>query len=211
MDDLFDPLTNTAFALAGSPVSWAEALGFLTGLAAVWAAARASIVTFPIGIANGAFFLVLFADAGLYADAGLQIVFIALCAGGWWAWLRRGPQQAQLPITTAGPVLLAAVALLVIGLTVALMPILREAHGSAPELDALTASMSIGAQILLNLKKLESWWLWIAVDVIYVPLYLSRDLLLTAIVYAVFLVICIGALQRWRERVEAPAPAVVAA
>ena len=74
-------------------------------------------------------------------------------------------------------------------------PILRAAHGAAPGWDALTTSMSLGAQLLLNLKRLETWYVWIAVDVIYVPLYFSRDLNLTALVYIVFLALCI---QGWR-------------
>ena len=52
-----------------------------------------------------------------------------------------------------------------------LVPILRAAHGAAPGWDALTTSMSLGAQLLLNLKRLETWYVWIAVDIIYVPLY----------------------------------------
>ena len=75
----------------------------------------------------------------------------------------------------------------VIAATLVLVPILRAAHGAAPGWDALTTSMSLGAQLLLNLKRLETWYVWIAVDVIYVPLYFSRDLNLTALVYVVFL------------------------
>jgi nicotinamide mononucleotide transporter len=58
--------------------------------------------------------------------------------------------------------------------------------------------MSLGAQLLLNLKRLETWYVWIAVDVIYVPLYLSRDLNLTALVYVVFLGLCVMGWRQWR-------------
>jgi nicotinamide mononucleotide transporter len=89
---------------------------------------------------------------------------------------------------------------------VILVPILRAAHGSAPFLDALTTSLSLGAQLLLSLKKLQHWYVWMIADVIYVPLYLDRELYLTAIVYTVFLALCIAGLSRWR-RVLRPAEA----
>jgi nicotinamide mononucleotide transporter len=52
--------------------------------------------------------------------------------------------------------------------------------------------------VLLNLKRLETWFVWIAVDIIYVPLYFSRDLNLTALVYIVFLLLCIQGYRQWR-------------
>ena len=67
---MLDLLTSTAFDLAGQPVSWAEPLGFLTGLVTVALAVPQRVETFPVGIANNVFFLVLFWDARLYADAG---------------------------------------------------------------------------------------------------------------------------------------------
>jgi nicotinamide mononucleotide transporter len=80
-----------------------------------------------------------------------------------------------------------------------LVPVLRDAHDSAPELDALTTSLSLGGQFLLSLKLVENWFWWIAADIIYIPLYLSRGLLLTAIVYVVFLGICLHAVRDWRR------------
>ena len=87
--------------------------------------------------------------------------------------------------------------------TLILIPILRAAHGAAPGWDAATTSMSLGAQLLLNLKRLETWYVWIAVDVIYVPLYFSRDLNLTALVYIVFLALCVQGWRQWRTAVTA--------
>ena len=84
--------------------------------------------------------------------------------------------------------------------TLVLVPILRAAHGAAPGWDALTTSMSLGAQLLLNLKRLETWYVWIAVDVIYVPLYFSRDLNLTALVYIVFLALCVAGMAAMAHR-----------
>ena len=191
-------LTKTVFELFGEPVSWAELFGFITGIACVALAVAQRIETFPVGIANNVFFVVLFTDARLYADAALQIVYIALGVMGWWVWAKA---RAGVPakVRRAGPRLLVGDgAWEWASRRSSSIPILRAAHGAAPGWDALTTSMSLGAQLLLNLKRLETWYVWIAVDVIYVPLYFSRDLNLTALVYIVFLALCIQGWRQWR-------------
>jgi nicotinamide mononucleotide transporter len=189
-------LTKTVFEILGEPVTWAELAGFITGIACVALAVAQRIETFPIGIANNVFFIVLFADARLYADMALQVVYIVLGFMGWWVWWQR--THEPLRVTRASLSLLVGTGLAVIAGTLVLVPILREAHGAAPGWDAVTTSMSLGAQLLLNLKRLETWYVWIAVDVIYVPLYFSRDLNLTALVYVVFLALCIQGWREWR-------------
>jgi len=189
-------LTKTVFEILGEPVTWAELAGFITGIACVALAVAQRIETFPIGIANNVFFIVLFADARLYADMALQAVYIVLGFMGWWVWWQRTHQP--LRVTRASVGLLVGTGVAVIATTLVLVPILREAHGAAPGWDALTTSMSLGAQLLLNLKRLETWFVWIAVDVIYVPLYFSRDLNLTAVVYLVFLALCVQGWRQWR-------------
>ena len=189
-------LTKTVFEILGEPVTWAELLGFVTGIACVALAVAQRIETFPIGIANNVFFIVLFVDARLYADAGLQVVYVVLGFMGWWVWAMRS--RGPLVVERAGFRLLLWTTLGVGATTLVLVPVLRAAHGAAPGWDALTTSMSLGAQLLLNLKRLETWYVWIAVDVIYVPLYLSRDLNLTALVYVVFLVLCVQGWRQWR-------------
>jgi nicotinamide mononucleotide transporter len=183
-----------------------ELLGFLTGLASVALAVGQRVETFPVGIAGNVCFFVLFVDVGLYADAGLQVVFAILSVMGWWAWLRLGPQRTELEVSDASARLILVTAAAVAAATLILVPILRAAHGSAPFLDALTTSLSLGAQLLLNLKKLQHWYVWMVADVIYVPLYIDRELYLTAVVYTVFFGLCIAGLLRWR-RVLRPAEA----
>ena len=72
--------------VAGAKLSAAEVLGFGTGAWCVWLVARQNIWNWPVGIANNGFFLVLFVASGLYADAGLQVIYVVLAFYGWWAW-----------------------------------------------------------------------------------------------------------------------------
>jgi nicotinamide mononucleotide transporter len=83
-------LNAVLFTLGNDRVSLSELLGFITGAACVWLTVAGRIGNFPVGIANSAFFLVLFLSARLYADSGLQVVYILLGFAGWWQWLGPG-------------------------------------------------------------------------------------------------------------------------
>lgn len=183
-------------------MSWTEVLGFATGALCVWLVARQHVANWPIGIANNLFFIVLFAQAGLYADAGLQIVFIALAAYGWWSWTHGGGPGtagalAVRRTTRAEWVCLAAAgAVGVLGLTLLLS---SATDSTVPFWDALTTGLSLAATYGQCRKLVESWWLWIAADLVYVPLYAYKELYLTSVLYVGFLALCVAGLAGWRR------------
>jgi nicotinamide mononucleotide transporter len=184
--------------------SWLEAFSFLTGAICVWLAVRENIWNFPIGLVNTATFCVVFFEARLYGDAALQIVYFILGVTGWYLWLHGGESRTRLNVARARPGELALVGALVALSTLVLWRTLHFVGGSASFWDAATTSMSLGAQWLLNRKRIENWILWIVVDAFYVPLYVSRGLLLTAVLYAVFLAMAVVGLTRWRALAQAP-------
>jgi nicotinamide mononucleotide transporter len=202
---LLAPLNAALFTLGNDHVTVAELLGFVTGAASVGLTVRARISNFPVGLANSAFFLVLFGSARLFADAGLQVVYLGLGVAGWWQWLRGGPGAGRLAVTRSRWPLLAACAAFTVAAAWGLTLVLRAAHDVAPFWDALTTALSLAAQLLLNLKRIENWAFWIAADLIYVPLYAVKRLDLTAIVYVLFLGLCFAGVRAWR-RALAPAP-----
>ncbi|MET9615511.1 nicotinamide riboside transporter PnuC [Kitasatospora indigofera] len=214
LSDLTAPLTTVLGHVGGDEVTWAELLGFATGAACVWLTVKGKTWNFPVGIANNVFFLVLFAGARLYADAALQLVFLALGAHGWWQWLRGGAERTGVSVRPAGPRLLAATAALLVPVTWGLTVLLARAGDSAPFWDALTTALSLAAQWLLNTRRIETWYFWIAADLVYIPLYLSKSLDLTALVYLLFLGLCGLGLRAWRRdlaAVAAPEPTAVPA
>ena len=56
-------------------------------------------------------------------------------------------------------------------------------------------------------KYVESWWLWISADLIYIPLYIYKHLRLTSGLYFVFLLLCVMGLREWSKALRTQARA----
>jgi nicotinamide mononucleotide transporter len=176
-----------------------EAWGFVTGGICVWLVVREHLWNWPIGLANNVFFFVLFLRGRLYADMGLQVVYFGLGVYGWLNWLFGGEKRTVLKISRTTRAEWIALAVAIPLCTWGLREVLIVVNGAAPFWDSLTTVLSLAAQYLLSRKRFENWFLWIAADVIYVPLYLSRALPLTGALYAVFLVMCLIGVREWSK------------
>ncbi|MFG3420744.1 nicotinamide riboside transporter PnuC [Micromonospora sp. NPDC049460] len=196
---MIDWLTGTAFTMAGTGTTRAELLGFATGVLNVWLVARQRIANWPVGIANVLLLMLLFWTAGLYADAGLQVVYVVLGLYGWWAWLYGGERRSRLTVRGTSRREWWALGLAGVALTGALWVLLdRATDSTVPLPDALTTALSLLATYGQTRKRVESWWLWIAADLIYIPLYAYKGLYLTAALYLIFLGLCVLGLREWR-------------
>jgi nicotinamide mononucleotide transporter len=192
------PFNAEAFTLFGAPTTWGEVLGFATGAWCVRLVVRRSIWNWPVGIANNVFFLALFLNAGLYADSVLQVVFFTLGLYGWWAWLHGGVSRTPLATSRLTGRQWPVVLTVTFAATIVIATMLaRWTPSTVPWADAVTTVLSLVAVWAQARRKLESWWFWIAADLVYVPLYQYKGLTLTAILYLGFLALCVTGLRAW--------------
>jgi nicotinamide mononucleotide transporter len=185
-------------------LGWMEVFGFITGGMCVWLIVRENILNWPIGLLNNIGFFILFYQSRLFADMSLQVVFFTLGVYGWWNWVRNGTDATPLQPTRTTRIEWIAILIFIPIATIVLREILLVAQGAAPFWDAITTVISLAAQYLLSRKRLENWCFWILADLIYVPLYFSRELPLTAVLYGVFLVMCITGLIQWKRVMREP-------
>lgn len=176
-----------------------EAISFVTGALCVWLVVRENVWNFPIGLVNVATFSIVFYQSRLFADAGLQVVYFVLGIVGWTFWLRGGKNHTRLSLSRIGKLESAWLGIFVVVSSLCLWKTLHSLGGSASFWDALTTSLSLASQWMLNRKQLESWLGWIVVDAIYVPLYVSKGLYLTAILYSIFLCMAIIGWMQWHR------------
>jgi nicotinamide mononucleotide transporter len=204
---LIDLLQATLFTVLGEPISVIELIGFVTGALCVWAVTRQYAWNWPVGIANNVAFVVLFLGVGLYADAVLQIVFAAVGVYGWILWGRgrseAGTPAKSLPVRRATtPERAWGIGLAVLLTAIAAFLLHATTDSTVPIPDAFVLAASLLATWGQARKVIEQWWVWIAVDAVSIPLYMSKGLWLTAILYTGFLALCIDGLRRWNSELR---------
>jgi nicotinamide mononucleotide transporter len=181
-------------------VSTLELVAALVGALSVYLSVRQNIWSWPTAIVNVVLYTLVFYDAKLYADMGLQVIYAVLSVYGWYEWLHGGENKTELHVTRTARRL--AIVLALIGLVgaAALGVILRRATDAAlPFMDSFLSSTSLVAQWMMTKKKLENWLVWIAVDVLYVGMFTFKHLYLTSALYAVFLVLAVRGYIDWRR------------
>ena len=186
--------------LAWLAVNWTQVFGFVTGAGCVWLAARRNILNYPIGIASNVVFFFIFVGSALYADAGLQIVYTILGITGWIAWARSKasddrPATRTLPARVAVGLLLAGL----IGTALLTLILTRFTNSTTQVADSATTMASLVAQFMLNRRWIESWFVWIAVDIAYVGLYAYKGLWITAVLYLLFILLAANGYRIWRR------------
>jgi nicotinamide mononucleotide transporter len=161
---------------------------------------RQIIWCWPLAMISVTLYAWVFYGARLYADMGLQGLYFGLAAYGWWAWLYGGEDHGELAVSLTSP--RTRVTLLLVGTISGILlgqMLTRFTNASLPFMDSILTSFSIAAQWMQTRKLLESWLVWLAVDVFYVGMFLYKELYLTAALYTVFLVIAVMGFAGWRR------------
>ncbi len=172
----------------------AAVLGFVNVVLII----RRTIWNYPFGIAMVILYGWIFWDYRLYAEAGLQVYFLIIQIVGWYWWLQGRGGDGLVIVERAPGAELAACALAVAAVTGGLgWALATHTDASLPYSDAAVAALSVVAQYLLARRRLESWPVWIAVDVLAIGIYIVKGLYPTAVLYALFLCLATTGLVVW--------------
>lgn len=187
---------------------WLEIAGTITTVLGIWFTTRRMLICWPVVLAADLLYLVVFYRARLFSDALLQVFFVAFTIYGWWHWWHGVVEEGKVrvvPLDRKGWI----VGLIAGAMGAVLLGMLMERVGAAlPHLDAALTSYSLVASWWGARKHIANWWLWIAVDLVYIGEYLYKGLQLTALLYAGLVVLAMFGLREWRR---APVAAQIAA
>lgn len=180
--------------------TWLEWIGAITGVYCVYLAAKQSIWNWPVAIISVVAYTIVFYKSMLYGDAALQIYFLGTSVYGWYFWLKK-KERDDKPVTSlnAREYIIAIVITLIFSVLIGVF-LKKFTPTNVPYIDGFCTAVSFVAQILMTRKVLQNWVLWIFVDICYVPLYIYKNLYVTAILYIILLILaCLGHIDWQKE------------
>jgi nicotinamide mononucleotide transporter len=202
-------IDTTLFELLGYRMSLLEMLAVITGLVAVWFAARANIITWIFAVINAVLFFMLYYQVNLYSAMVLQLFFFVNAIYGWFNWKRQSTDGEE-PVTllshkgrifwVAGVIAAALTLGTVMGRIHLWLPDLFPVRATFVYTDAMIAVMSIAASLLCARLKLENWILWILVNIMSIAMYAMKGIMLVSIQYILFLIMAIYGVIAWKRR-----------
>lgn len=210
----FFDIKNIFFTLLGYEMSHIEFWATLTGGVAVWLSAKENVWSWIIGLLNVTLAFFMFYQIQLYPDMFLQVFFFITNVIGFWQWKFPKTVEANLHNELKiSKLTIKQVGLLIggglIG-TFAFGTFAKNLHQIAPRLfslpsafpymDSFITVISIFATFLLIRKKVETWWMWLGVDILATYMYYIKDVKLYALLYFIFCVIALVGALEWTKK-----------
>lgn len=178
-----------------------EIIAVVFSLLSVIFAVKNNFLTWPFGIVGVIFYGILFYQTKTWGNMFLQVVFTVQSLYGWYFWKVIGKIE-ELPISKLVKSDRDLFALSTGLLTFFLTFLLLMTGDKSPYLDGITTSLSIVATLLLAIKKIDTWYYWIAADVLYIYLFITQELYWSAGIYFVFLLLAISGLKTWKKNIK---------
>jgi nicotinamide mononucleotide transporter len=178
-----------------------EIIAVIFGLLSVWYSKKINILVYPTGIVSVVIYVYICFGAKLYADMGINFVYFVMSIYGWYVWTRKDSQKKirSISFCTKKEHLINALMLVVIFVSLSYI-LTNHTDSNVPYWDSLTTAIFIVGMWLMAMKKVENWIFWIIGDVISIPLYFYKGLVLTSLQFSVFLVIAILGYLAWKKR-----------
>lgn len=189
-------------------MNYLEIIGTLVGLIYLWLEYRASIWLWVANVVMPAIYVMVYYEAGLYADFGINIYYLLVSFYGlfyWWKGRKHNKDEQankvdELPITHTPTWMWGRLAVISVALLVLIaFALIQYTDSTVPWMDSLTTALSIVAMWMLARKYVEQWLVWIVVDAISVGLYIYKELYFTAGLYALYTVIAYFGYKEWKR------------
>ena len=194
MQDLTTTVVDQLNALSAPElIAVAFAIGYLA------LAIRQNIGCWLCALISTAIYVWLFVQAKLYMEAVLNAFYFGMAVYGWSVW-RGGEGHEQPPVTTWPITAHAAAACCIVALSAANGFLLdRHTDAAYPYVDSMTTYAALWATFLVARKVLENWWYWLLIDTVSIAIYWDRDLKLTALLFAVYVLMIPFGLLAWNR------------
>ncbi len=179
-------------------LSWLEGLAVFMGILSVYFSTKQHIWVYPTGIVSVLIYVWICFNYGLYADMSINAYYFAMSIYGWYLWNTPKKGAVALAVTwldARGWL----VSLTIFGSSFLLLVfvLLEFTDSTVPYWDSFTTASAFVAMWLMAKKKVENWIFWILTDVVSIPLYFHKGLLLTSVQYLFGTGLAIAGLLAW--------------
>ena len=174
----------------------------------VWLGTRRSPWCYPVGLVSISVYIWVYFGARLYSEVLLQTIWIVMLAIGWMRWMRHLDSSGHVRVAALARTV--AIRQLAIGIVCGLVlgyAMSRWTNAALPWLDAMLTALSLVGQLWQNRRHVAAWWMWIAVDVVYVGMFVNKHLFVTAILYTGFVGLAIKGQRGWQRAARESAAA----
>jgi len=179
-------------------MTWLEAFAVFFGIASVFYSMREHIWVYPTGIISTLIYVWICLQYKLYADMGINAYYFSMSIYGWYVWTHPTEGKAELPVTwlkASGWAV--SIAIFVASYIILAFVLINFTDSDVPYWDSFTTASAFVGMWLMAKKKVENWIFWILTDIVAVPLYFYKGLLLTSFQYLFFTILAIMGLIAW--------------
>ncbi|WP_186755767.1 nicotinamide riboside transporter PnuC [Echinicola salinicaeni] len=179
-------------------MTWLEGVAVFFGVASVYFSMRENIWVYPTGIISTLIYVWICLEVKLYADMGINAYYFSMSIFGWYVWTHPKEGKEVLPVTwLKWKGWLFSILLLLASYGVLYSVLSNFTDSDVPYWDSFTTSSAFVGMYLMAKKKVENWIAWIITDLVSVPLYFYKGLILTSFQFLFFTVLAIIGLIAW--------------
>lgn len=183
-----------------SPIEFVEGAAVGLALAYLLFAARELILCWYCALLSSLLYIWIFLDVRLYMEAGLSVFYAVMAVVGWYEWRKGGKEGQGVKIVSLRGWHHAALFALMLALAALNGLVMSRFTAAAwPFVDSFITWSSVITTVLVVRKVLENWLYWIVIDGLAIFVYLERGLQMTALLFALYVVIVVFGYVKWRR------------
>jgi nicotinamide mononucleotide transporter len=179
-------------------MTWLEGIAAFFGIASVFYSMREHIWVYPTGLISTSIYVWICFEYKLYADMGINAYYFGMSIYGWYVWIHPKEDQAKLPVTwLSGKGWIYSAILFAVSYAVLSQVLANFTDSDVSYWDSFTTASAFVGMWLMAKKKVENWYFWLLTDLVAIPLYFYKGLLLTSFQYLVFTILATLGLIAW--------------
>jgi nicotinamide mononucleotide transporter len=197
------------FILDMQATKWYEYVAVISGLISVWYSSKENILLYPIGLISTIIYIYLSMKGCLLGEAAVNLYYTIMSIYGWYMWSQKNTENKKvLNITWASKKEWLTHIAVFISLYVIIyyaLTFYKNTFSNAnpvPWADALASATAFTGMWLMTKKKVESWFWWIATNIVSIPLYFIKHYVFTSVYYLVLLIMAFYGLFLWIQKVK---------